>query len=224
MAHGSNARLAEARTPGGRHLTLNREDGFLVMRIEGTLLMSNAVCYSEQRMVEVGCGGLGERDGARVLVGGLGMGYCLRAVLDGVSATSRVVVAELLEAVVEWNRGPLADLAGRPLEDPRVQVEVADIADYLAAGPEPFDAILLDTDNGPEALTEPGNARLYEPMGLAQLHRCLRPRGTLVVWSSYQSPPFEKALRRAGFEARSEMARSRGKKGVRHTLFVGRRR
>ena len=158
-----------------------------------------------------------------VVVGGLGMGYTLRAALDRTSPTSRVVVAELVPAVVRWNRGPLADLAGRPLDDPRTQLEAGDIVAYIASGPVPFDAILLDTDNGPDDFTSKGNARLYSRRGLDRLRRSLRPGGRLVVWSAYQCPSFVGSLRRAGLEPSVVRAKSRGKKGSRHTLYVGRR-
>jgi len=210
--------------PDGEELILSFEQGFYHLTLEGVPLMSSAAHHSEEHLAEIGCDGLAKRPNTRILVGGLGMGYTLRAALDRTAPTSRVVVAELLPAVVKWNEGPLADLAGRPLEDPRTQLEVGDIVAYLGSGPEPFDAILLDTDNGPDDFTSKGNARLYSRRGLDRLRGFLRPGGRLVVWSAYQSPSFPGALRRAGLEASVVRAKARGKKGSRHTLYVGRRR
>ncbi len=215
--------IDEARTPDGSLLKLTSRSGYFEVSLGGLPLMSSSEHHSEEVMVELACEGAAAWPGARVLIGGLGMGYTLRAALDRLRPDATVVVVELMEAVVRWNRGPLADLAARPLEDSRAQLENVDLVDFLAAKPEPFDGILLDVDNGPEPFTTDGNARLYDQRGLQRLRAALRPGGTLVVWSAFESPPFVAALRRAGFTARAERARSRGKKGGRHTLFVGRR-
>ncbi len=215
--------IGRTHLPGGQELKLTSEEGYYVLTLKGVPLMSSAAHHSEEHLAEIGCEGLQDRPRTRVLVGGLGMGYTLRAALDRTSPTSRIVVAELVPAVVRWNRGPLADLAGRPLEDPRTQLEAGDIVAYVESRPEPFDAILLDTDNGPDNFTARGNSRLYDPQGLARLRRALRPGGRLVVWSAYECPPFVKDLQRAGFEPQVVKAKARGHKGGRHTLYVGRR-
>ena len=215
--------IGRTHLPGGQELVLTSEEGYYVLTLDGTPLMSSAAHHSEEHLAEVGCEGLLSRPRTRVLVGGLGMGYTLRAALDRTSSTSRVVVAELVPAVIRWNQGPLADLAGRPLEDPRTQLVGGDIVAYLKSRPEPFDAILLDTDNGPDDFTAKGNARLYDPRGLARQFGALRPGGRLVVWSAYQCPAFVKDLRRAGFEPHVVKAKSRGRKGGRHHLYVGQR-
>ena len=215
--------IDRARLPDGQELVLTSDEGYYELTLAGTPLMSSAAHHSEERLAAEGCVGLLARPGARVLVGGLGMGYTLRAALDLTSPTSTVVVAELVPAVVRWNEGPLADLADRPLEDPRTELVVGDIVTYLEKGPRPFDAILLDTDNGPDGFTVKRNSRLYDAPGLARIRRTLRPGGRLVVWSAYQCPPFVKDLQRAGFEPRVVKAKSRGSKGGRHTLYVGRR-
>ena len=207
--------------PGGKELTLTAEEGYYVLTANGIPMMSSAAHHSEEHLAEIGCEGFGKRKKTHVLVGGLGMGYTLRAALDRVSPTSRVVVSELVPKIVEWNRGPLADLADRPLEDPRAHLELRDIVAYLRSGPPPFDAILLDTDNGPDDFTTKGNARLYDRQGLARLYRALKPGGRLVVWSAYECPPFVGDLRRAGFKPRVVKVKSRGRKGGRHTLYVG---
>jgi len=216
--------LGEARTPAGDPITLAREGVALVVRVRNEVLMSSRVHGSEEALADVGCAGLTQRRRSRVLIGGLGLGYTLRAALDRLAPDAEVVVRELIPALAEWNRGPLADLAGRPLEDPRVRVEIGDVADALAPGA--FDAILLDVDNGPEALTVPGNARLYRGRGLERGAASLRPGGALVVWSASESPAFVAQLRRAGLEPDVVRVRARGavKKGSRHLLYVGRAR
>jgi spermidine synthase len=181
--------------------------------------------------------GDGARGGAgrahRVLVGGLGMGFTLRATLDALAGrhslrpNTEVVLAEVFPAVVEWNRGPLAHLAGRPLADPRVRVVVGDVADRLAeVGEEaaPYDVILLDVDNGPEAITLEANDRLYIPRGLGQAFRALAPGGVLAVWSANDDPRFADRLRRAGFRVETHRVSERsGGKGGRHVIFVASR-
>ena len=215
--------LGRTHLSGGQELKLTSEEGHYVLTLDGIPLMSSAAHHSEEHLAEVGCEGLLARPDTRVLVGGLGMGYTLRAALDRTAPTSRVVVAELVPAVIRWNRGPLADLADRPLEDPRTQLEAGDIVRFIKSRPEPFDAILLDTDNGPDDFTAKGNAQLYDPQGLARLRDSLRPGGRLVVWSAYQCPAFVHDLRRAGLAPSVVKAKARGNKGGRHTLYVGQR-
>ncbi len=216
--------IGTARLPSGGELKLSRRAGYYHLVLDGVPLMSSAAHYSEEHLAAIGCEGLDARPHSRVLVGGLGMGYTLRAALDLTAPTSRVVVAELVPEVVTWNEGPLGDVAGRPLEDPRTELAIGDLVAYLRTGPDPFDAILLDTDNGPEDFTSKGNAKLYTARGLRMLKDRLRPGGKLVVWSAYQSMHFVGALKRAGFEASAVKSRARGTKGGRHMLYVGRRR
>jgi spermidine synthase len=214
--------IAEALTPAGDRMTLVQEGVALVVRVRGEVLMSSRVHGSEEVMAEVGCKGFASRSGMRVLVGGLGLGYTARAALDCLAADGQLVIREIMGAIVEWNRGPLRDLAGAPLEDPRTVVEVGDVRANL--GKARFDAILLDVDNGPEALTVPGNARLYDDAGLAALRQALRPGGALVVWSAGQSPRFERSLRKAGLVPEVVRVRARGHiaRGSSHVLYVGR--
>jgi spermidine synthase len=215
--------IDKAILPGGEELTLTEEGGFYMVSADGLPLMSNRAHHSEEHMAVVGCAHVRTRPDARVLVGGLGMGYTARAALEQVAPTAKVIVSEISPQLIEWNRGPLADLAGRPLDDPRLELAVGDIVEYLAAEPEPFDAMLLDTDHGPDSFTAEGNARLYSRKGLPRLRTRLRPGGVLVIWSAYQVPAFPKALGRAGFRSETVRVRSRGDKGGRHTLYVGRR-
>lgn len=215
--------IDKATLPGGEELTLSEESGYFMVRADGMPLMSNMAHHSEEHMAVVGCDGLREKANARVLVGGLGMGYTARAALDQLSSTGRVVVSEISPQLVEWNRGPLADLAERPLDDPRLALELGDIVAYVTSGPKPFDAILLDVDHGPDSFSAEGNAHLYSRKGLARLRECLLPGGVLVIWSAYQVPDFPRFLGKARFKPDVVRVRARGTKGGRHTLYVGRR-
>lgn len=210
----------QAFTGEGRTVRLTREGSRWFVRIERQVLMSSETHGSEEMLAALTCERLRERRAARILVGGLGMGFTLRAVLDLVATDAVVDVAELIDAVVAWNRGPLADLAGRPLDDPRVTVRHGDVAHLLEA--EPFDVILLDIDNGPEGFTVRGNDALYELPGLRRLRASLRPGGALGVWSAFRDPRFERRLRDAGFVARTIPVRARGRvrKGAAHWIFV----
>lgn len=210
-------------TPDGERLELDRTGDIYAIRVGGVLLMTSATSGSEAQMAEVAGEVVGARSGARVLVGGLGMGYTLRAVLDRFDATAEVTVAELLPAVVRYHQGPLAHLAAAPLADGRVRLVEGDVREPIAAGG--WDAILLDVDNGPGALTAASNAGLYDEAGVARLVRALRPGGVLVVWSVAPDDAFLRRLQRAGLsaEARRVYARGKVKKGPRHTLFVATR-
>ena len=219
MAH--RTLIAESLTPDRESLTLTLEEGHHVVRVRGEVLMSSRVSGSEAAMARLA---LSDQTGAkvsRVLVGGLGMGFTLRAVLDELEPEAQVDVLELLKPVVDWNRGPLAAYAGRPLEDPRVEVIVRDVLAHLTAVAQPYDAIILDIDNGPEAFTVAANQRLYTPAGLTMLHAALRKGGVMVLWSAFRSPKFERLLRRAGFRAERVTVRARGvvRKGARHSVF-----
>jgi spermidine synthase len=211
--------LDRTTTPDGRRLELAREGVHYVIRVDGVALMSSAAHGSEEAMARVAAEALGARPGARVLVGGLGLGFTLRAALDAFPDAT-VTVAELLPPLVGYNRGALADLARRPLDDPRVRLFEGDVRVPLGAGG--WDAVLLDVDNGPEAFTTSANASLYDDAGAALLARALAPGGVLVVWSAGPSPAFERRLRRAGLACDTRRARARDRKGATHTLFVAR--
>jgi spermidine synthase len=214
--------IAESTTPDGDPLSLTIEHGEHVVRVRGETLMSARTRGSEQAMATLAFACAPLDGNARILVAGLGMGFTLRAVLDQASPDAHISVIELFTEVLQWNQGPLASLAGQPLDDPRVTVIVGDLLDYLATNTEPFDAILLDIDNGPEAFTVAGNDRLYQGAGLALLHRALSIGGAMVLWSAFRSTAFEKRLGKFGFAARSVSTRARADvgKGARHTLFV----
>lgn len=171
----------------------------------------------------LGEGGLPSLGGVCVLVGGLGLGYTLRATLDLLPADATVVVSELIPAIVEWHSGPLAVLADKPIADRRVQVELKDVIATLRSSPRRFDAVLLDIDNGPEAFTESSNAGLYNDRGIATIRAALKPGGVLAVWSAWEDRRFEQRLKYAGFKVEVERVRARLKKGgPRHTIFLGR--
>ena len=215
--------LDVTRTPDGSTLELRRHDGEYVIRAEaGYDLMTSRMHGSEDAMMPLACPA--PRPGARVLIGGLGMGYTLRATLDLLPPDGRAVVGELNPAVVEWNRGPLGPLAGHPLDDPRTELVVGDVAQVLRKAVQSFDAILLDVDNGPKAPTQKGNLWLYTAAGLAASHRALRPGGALAVWSVDHEVGFDRALRSAGFIPETHFVTAHGKRGKRHVVFLGRRR
>lgn len=214
--------LSEARLPDGGLLTLVHHDGEYVIRAEGYDLMTSRARNSEQAMMALACPE--PPPGACVLVGGLGMGYTLAATLERVDTASTVVVAELVPEVVEWNRGPMGDLAGRPIEDPRTEVFVGDVARVIKSSRDRFDAILLDVDNGPESLTDRGNYAIYTPAGLAAARRALRPGGALAIWSVGADATAERRLKAAGFEPSEHRLPAHGKRGRSHVVYVGRRR
>lgn len=213
--------VAESVTPDHESLSLTLEQGHHVVRVRGEILMSSRVSGSEQAMARLAFGEQANGSFLRVLVGGLGMGFTLRAVLDELGPAAQVELVELLAPVVDWNRGPLAAYAKQPLDDPRVQVIVRDVLTHLAGFAHAYDGIVLDIDNGPEAFTVAANHRLYTQSGLAILYAALRPGGVMVLWSAFRSPPFERLLRAAGFSTTSVTVRARGAvgKGARHTVF-----
>lgn len=215
--------LGRVATPDGRELVLYLRDGVFSIRVDGLELMSSRAHGSEEALARLVLGGT-QRQEPSVLVGGLGMGYTLRAVLDAVPGSAKVTVVEIFPAVVGWNRGELAHLAREPLEDARVTVEEADVAAVINANPRTFDAVLLDVDNGPAAFTTAGNTHLYGLQGLTDIRRCLRPRGVLGVWSADPDPPFARRLTKAGFRVQTEtVSARRGTKGPKHTIFVAKK-
>ena len=219
-----NRTLARARTPEGVEMLLHERDGVYTLRVDGYELMSSRAHGSEDALARIPCESIAGRPAPRVLVAGLGFGFTLRAALDHLPAGARVTVCEVLPALVEWNRTFVGDLAGHPLEDPRVRIVTADVGSFLAPRPD-WDAILLDVDNGPEAFTLRSNGRLYGDRGVALLRDGLKPGGVLAVWSAHPSAPFERRLHRAGLASRTVKVAARGSgKGPLHYLFVARRK
>jgi len=187
--------------------------------------MSSRECASEEALADLACDEIGARPLARVLVGGLGMGFTLARALGRLGPSARVVVAEIVPAVVRWNRGVLGEVSGFPLEDARVTVHEGDVADVIRSEAGAWDAILLDVDNGPTALTATTNGRLYSSRGLEAAFAALRTGGVLGVWSAAPDDAFTRRMSRAGFEVVSERLRSRGgHRGRRHVVWLGTRR
>ena len=203
-------------------MSLTRQGTEYVILASGKPLMSSRMHGSEEALASFGCARARVRDQPCVLVGGLGMGFTLRATLDALPPDAAVVVAELVPAVVEWNRGPLGPLADHPLKDKRVRIEIGDVAATLGASARRFDAVLLDVDNGPAAFTATYNTRLYDDKGLAAVRAALKPGGVLAVWSAWEDRRFEQRLKHGGFTVQVERVRGRLKKGgPRHTIFIG---
>jgi spermidine synthase len=204
---------------GGEMKLLQRTHEFTI-NVKNEELMNSRLHGSEEALAELTCLPLATRRRPVVLIGGLGMGYTLRAALDRLGPQAHVVVAELVPAVIQWNRTHLADLAGRPLEDSRVTVRQGDVGVVIREKPAAYDAILLDVDNGPEGLTHKGNNRLYMSGGLEEAKTALKPGGVLAVWSAQPDKAFTKRLRAAGFNIEEVPARSRGTRGRWHHIWL----
>ncbi len=208
--------------PGGGELTLVQRGEEMAIRVNGAELMASRAHASEERMSILAAERLAHVAAPRVLIGGLGLGYTLRAALDAFPQQATIVVAELVPAVVTWMRGPLAHLSGHPLDDPRAVVEIADAAAILRASPRTFDAVLLDIDNSPTTLIRESNASLYSTAGMVSARSALAPGGVLVVWSAGPDDRFAQRMQRAGFRVEVIRARAHGeRRGHAYTLFVG---
>ena len=219
--------LDTAQVPGQvGELQLYRHDGDFILRVRGTDLMSSRVHGSEELLAELALDRLpGSGSGsARVLVGGLGMGFTLARVLDLVGTEAWVDVVELVPKVVAWNREWLGELNGHPLRDPRVMVLEGDVAQHIRDANSSYDTILLDVDNGPEGLTRNANDWLYDHHGLTTAGDALRPGGVLAIWSAAYHPWFSDRLRAAGFEVLEQPVRARRTKGARRTIWLASRR
>ena len=213
--------LDSAQVPGnGGELRLYRRNDEFSIKITGRgELMNSRVHGSEDALAEHSCARLVNRTTPRLLIGGLGMGFTLAAALKHLGNQAQVEVAELIPAVVAWNRGPLGEPSGQPLRDPRVTVIEKDIALLLKAAEQSYDAILLDVDNGPEGLTRKENDWLYSIDGLSETCAALRPGGVLAVWSAGPDNIFAQRLRKTGFVTDEMRVRAHGSKGARHTLW-----
>ena len=186
-------------------------------------LMSSRVHGSEDALAELACERLADRPSPRVLIGGLGMGFTLAAALNQLGPKAEVVVAELVPDIVIWNREILSELAGHPLNDPRVTLYEGDVGKLIRAEKNTYDAILLDVDNGPEGLTRKENDALYSPPGLKAALAALRPKGILGVWSISPDQKFSQRLQQAGFNVEEIRARTHGKRGARHMIWLAKK-
>lgn len=204
--------LDTAQTPGnGEELSLHQRDTEFSIKAGNYELMNSRIHGSEDALANLACREITKEPQARVLIGGLGMGYTLRSALNGLEAEAEVVVAELVPAVVRWNRRFLAHLADSPLDDDRVTIHEADVAQMIRVAKGDYNAILLDVDNGPQALTRKGNDWLYGLQGLNAAFNALRPKGVLAIWSPGPDAAFSQRLRHAGFELNEVRVSARGK-------------
>jgi spermidine synthase len=212
-----------ARIPGGDELRLYRRGSDFIIVIGGNELMNSRMSGSEEALAVMSCDRLRNPDEAHLLIGGYGMGFTLRAALLALGPKARVTVAELVPAIIDWARGPMAELAAGCLDDPRVELVIDDVAAAIRAGRGRYDAILLDVDNGPDGLVRQANDGIYSAAGLASAKAALRPGGVLAIWSAAPDPRFTRRLITAGFRVDEVTVRARSNgKGPRHTIWFAR--
>jgi spermidine synthase len=217
--------LGTAKIPndgGELRLTQRKNEFSINLKGAGGVLMSSRVHGSELALAELGCAHIQGKENTKVLVGGMGMGFTLGAALKVVSNNSQVVVAELIPEVIKWNKGPLGECAGRPLDDSRVQVHLGDVAELFISKQAVYDAVLLDVDNGPESFTQADNNKLYSIESLQAIRQTLLPAGMLAIWSCWHDPKFTQQLKKAGFKVDVKTVRSHKGKGSRHTIYLAR--
>ena len=216
--------IADIPNNGGQ-LKLTRRDNEFSIHMVGVRgeLMNSRMHNSEEELATLGCAHLKNTEQAKVLVGGLGIGFTLAAALKAVTASSQVIVAELIPTVVEWNKGPLGECAGFPLNDPRTEVYVGDVAALFRNNQTKYDAVLLDVDNGPEGFTHAENKNLYSLESLHQIRSQLTSGGVLAVWSAWHDPRFTNKLKKANFRVETKTVRARIGKGSRHTIYLARK-
>lgn len=195
-------KIASSQTPDGGEMTLYQHDKDFSIKINGQELMHSRQHESELELARLGCAHLSAKKEPRVLIGGLGMGYTLRQCLEMLPADAQIVVGELMSSVVEWNREFLGELNNHPLDDKRVELQVGDVVTLISKAKNSFDAILLDIDNGPDAMTDTGNSRLYGYGGIIACQNALRKQGCLAVWSAAPDKDFEQLLVSLDFHVR----------------------
>jgi spermidine synthase len=210
-----------ARVPGADvELRLMRRGAEFSMMLGQNELMNSRLSGSEEALATLACSRIEAVECPHVLIGGLGMGFTLRAALAVLGTDARITVAELVPAVIAWARGPMADIFADSLDDPRASILSADVVEVIRSHASAFDAILLDVDNGPEGLIRKANDALYNPKGLKAIRRALRRGGVLAVWSSGPNPLFSKRLRDAGFDVDEVAVRATAKRrGARHAIW-----
>ena len=209
---------------GGELKLKRRENEFSIYLsgIRGELMNSRVHC-SEIALADLGCAHIRGIENTNVLVGGLGMGFTLAAALKATTSSTKVVVAELIPEVVEWNKGPLGECAGRPLNDSRVLVLLGDVAKRFKSRKATYNSILLDVDNGPEGFTKVDNNNLYSLNSLQKIRQMLHPGGVLAVWSAWNDPKFTIQLKKANFKVQTQTVRAHKGKGSRHTIYLAKK-
>jgi spermidine synthase len=213
--------LGRARVPGeGAELRLLQRGGEFAILAGATALMNSRMSGSEIALAELACARLGGRKNCRVLIGGYGMGFTLRAAQAGLGGDGEIVVAEIVPEILAWARGPMAALTGESLNDPRVNLYDGDVGACIRAAPGRFDAILLDVDNGPDGLSRAGNEKLYNRGGLEAARKALKPKGMLLVWSAAPDRAFTARLGYAGFQVEEVTARAHKGRGGRYIVWV----
>lgn len=214
--------LGSAVIPGdGGEMRLYQRDSEYSIRVGSYELMNSRVHASEDALASLVCSRIRDRQPVRLLIGGLGMGFTLAAVLLEIDSQSAVVISELVPEVVAWHRGPLRAVSGTTLDDPRVTIREEDVGKIIRTSHAVFDAIVLDVDNGPRALTSKQNDWLYGPTGLRAANVALRPGGILAIWSAGPDPAFTRRLQGAGFTAEEVPVRGRGAKGgARYLIWI----
>jgi spermidine synthase len=211
-------------TGEGGELRLMRRGSEFSIRLGRYELMNSRLSGSEEALATVASEKIRSRERPRILIGGLGMGFTLRAALASFGPDARIVVAELVPAVVRWARGPMEELFGKSLTDPRVDIREVDVSRLIRSAPSAYDAILLDVDNGPEGLTRKANDALYDLEGLVAARAALRPGGVLCVWSAGPDLNFTRRLRTAGFDVDEARVRANGSRGgARHVIWIATR-
>lgn len=214
---------AEIPGNGGTLELYQRDNDFSINIGGGGVLMSTCAYSSEVTLAELACRKVASRPEPRVLIGGLGMGFTLAAALKKLGNNAQVVVGELVPAVVKWNRGPLGEHAGYPLNDVRTSVLEGDVAKVLRAERQAYDAIMLDVDNGPGGLTRKKNDWLYSMDGLTVAYEALRPRGILAVWSARADRTFQQRLKKIGFKVSQHRIREQDDSGALHMIWLAER-
>ena len=213
--------LDSAKTPDGQQeLRLKRRGSEFSIMLGGNELMNSRLSGSEEALAKLSCQRIAGHRQPRILIGGLGMGFTLRAALAELGDDGEIVVAELVPAVVAWARGPMAELFGGCLDDPRITVEETDVGRPIRSEPAAWDAILLDVDNGPEGIVHKSNDALYSLQGLGAARTALRPGGVLAVWSQGPDSGFTRRLKQAGFVVEEVNTRANGKRGARHVIWI----
>lgn len=217
--------LDTATVPGGEgNLRLMRRGAEFSIRLDHYELMNSRLSGSEEALAAIACDRIKSRKAAKVLIGGLGMGFTLRAALASLGADASVTVAELVPAVIKWAGGPMIDVFGSSLADPRASIREADVGELIRSGSSNFDAILLDVDNGPDGLTRKANDVLYGLPGLRAARRALRAGGVLTVWSAKPDPKFTRRLRQTDFDVDMiEVPAGRSRGGRKHVIWIATR-